>query len=92
LDETVKSSDVQDDTWAINLNERGLTGNYLPPGWVSTNLPTGFKFRPVGLPSTTTTVPTSGDISHIVRLCRERIDANNVITYFWAENVVDGTC
>lgn len=92
LDETVKSSFLQDETWAINLNERGLTGNYLPPGWVSTNIPTGFKFRPIGISSTSTTVPSSGDVFHVVRLCKERIDANNVITYFWAENVVDGTC
>jgi hypothetical protein len=32
------------------------------------------------------------NIKHIVRLCKETIDSNNTIYYFWAENVLDGTC
>lgn len=90
LDSSVASNTNQDETWAINLNERGLTSSYLPPGWVTTS--TGnFKYRPIGAPSTAT-FPTSKDINHIVRMCVENVDGNSNLAYFWAENIVDGEC
>lgn len=96
LDPYIKSSEKQDDTWAINVNERGLTtGNisYLPPGWLPLSTSSSFYYRPIGAKQTPPAKGLSGEsIYHIVRLCRERIDANNLITYFWAENVIDGTC
>lgn len=92
LDPGIKSSETQDNTWAINLNERGLTGNYLPPGWVTTNLPAQFKFRPIGLPSNVTEPIDSGIIRHFVRLCIDQSSPNAKVTYFWAENLVDGSC
>ena len=99
----LKSSTFQDDSWAINLNERGLSGDYLPAGWV-TPPPGGFKLRPIG--ARTATIGASGSIYHIVRLCRTPVDelltqsGNKVyqnylgkyIYYFEAENVFDGTC
>jgi len=90
LDQYIKSSDSQDQTWAINLNERGLSSGYLPPGWVSST--TGnFKYRPIGA-TASASFPESANINHIVRLCVEQIDANKQLVYFWAENIVDGTC
>jgi hypothetical protein len=91
LDPTTKSSDTQDDTWAINLNERGLSGAYLPPGWVSPSL-SSFKFRPIGSTINATFGSNGGDISHIARVCIEQIDAKTRVTSFWIENVLDGTC
>jgi hypothetical protein len=91
LDPTTKSSDKQDDTWAINLNERGLSGAYLPPGWVSPTL-SSFKFRPIGSTINSTFGSDGGDISHIARVCIEQIDAKTRVTSFWIENVLDGTC
>jgi hypothetical protein len=91
LDPSTKSSPTQDDTWAINLNERGLSGAYLPPGWVS---PTSasFKFRPIGIDTSSVIGVTGGDIKHIARVCIEQIDAKTRVTSFWIENVVDGNC
>lgn len=91
LDPTTKSNFTQDDTWAINLNERGLSGAYLPPGWVNPTTES-FKFRPIGV-STSATFESSGESnSHIARVCIEQIDAKTKVTYFWIENVLDGTC
>lgn len=90
LDPTIKSNDTQDHTWAINLNERGLSGNVLPPGWVVSS--TGnFKYRPIGA-SGSSSFNSSGDIFHIARVCVETVDGNNQLAYFWAENTVDGDC
>lgn len=91
LDPSEKSNDSQDATWAINLNERGLTGAYLPPGWSNTSTASGFAYRPIGAPAEST-FEESANIMHIARVCIEQIDPNNSVTYFWAENVVDGTC
>jgi len=91
LDPTTKSSDTQDDTWAINLNERGLSGAYLPPGWVSPSS-TSFKFRPIGANTSSTIGVSGGNISHIARVCIEQIDAKTKVTSFWIENVLDGLC
>ena len=96
LDPYIKSSETQDSTWAININERGLTSgniNYLPPGWLPLSTTSTFYYRPIGSKQSPPAKGLSGEsIAHFVRLCRERIDANNTITYFWAENIVDGTC
>lgn len=92
LDPSVKSSDQQDNTWAINLNERGLTGNYLPPGWVFLNSPNSFKFRPIGAKLSLSPPPTTGEIGHIVRLCIDQNSPTDRVIYFWAENIVDGIC
>ena len=91
LDPSTKSSPTQDDTWAINLNERGLSGAYLPPGWVS---PTSasFKFRPVGANTSSAIGVSGGDIKHIARVCIEQIDEKTRVTSFWIENVLDGLC
>ncbi len=91
LDSVTKSSEDQDKTWAINLNERGLSDSYLPPGWVS---PTSskFKFRPIGANTTDSPAQESADIFHIARVCLQQVDANNKVAYFWAENVIDGNC
>jgi hypothetical protein len=90
LDPTVKSNNTQDSTWAINLNERGLSGNVLPPGWVVSS--TGnFKYRPIGA-SGSSSFNASGNIFHIARICVETVDGNNQLAYFWAENTVDGDC
>ena len=91
LDPTTKSNDTQDDTWAINLNERGLSGAYLPPGWVSPSL-ASFKFRPIGSTINSTFGNDGGNISHVARVCIEQIDAKTRVTSFWIENVLDGNC
>ena len=91
LDPSKKSSSTQDDTWAINLNERGLSGAYLPPGWVSPTS-TSFKFRPVGANTSSAIGVNGGDIKHIARVCIEQIDAKTRVTSFWIENVLDGIC
>lgn len=96
------------DTWAINLNERtaGLGDpKYYPPGWVSTGLGSGFKYRPIGC--YTAAPATAGDtIAHIVKMYRtsaERLAVDGGVSvppelkgkmlyYFSAENVVDGSC
>jgi hypothetical protein len=91
LDPSIKSNETQDNTWAINLNERGLSAGYLPPGWVTTTN-NNFSYRPIGMPNNQTAITNSGDISHIARVCIEQVDGNNQVIYFWAENVVDGTC
>jgi hypothetical protein len=90
LDPFIKSNDTQDETWAINLNERGLTGSYLPPGWSSTTT-SSFKFRPIGA-NVNSSISTSGDIFHIARVCINQTGANSRVIYFWAENILDGTC
>jgi hypothetical protein len=84
-----KSSETQDDTWAINLNERGMTSGYLPPGWVSSCIPTGFNYRPIGAQGST--VGTGGSIFHIVKMYKQ-IENGKYFYYFTAENVVDGCC
>ena len=91
LDSSTKSSPTQDDTWAINLNERGLSGAYLPPGWVNPTS-SSFKFRPIGTDTSSVIGVTGGDIKHIARVCIEQIDAKTRVTSFWIENVVDGNC
>jgi hypothetical protein len=86
---TIKSSDTQDNSWAINLNERGITNSYLPPGWVPDCIPTGFNYRPIGAKGID--AGSCGDIYHIVKLCKHT-EGNNYFYYFTAENVVDGCC
>lgn len=102
-DPTEMSNATQDDSWAINLNERGLCGSYLPPGWVSP-APTGFRLRPIG--ANTETIGACGDIFHIVKMCKVSLEellvqSNNTVYpeyigkylyYFTAENVLDGLC
>ena len=102
LDASLQSGLTQDDSWAINLNERGLSGTYLPPGWHPT-LYGGFRYRPIGAKAT---FGNSGDIYHIVKMHRIPLEqllvesGNTVyanyegqyLNYFWAENVVDGDC
>jgi hypothetical protein len=99
----LKSSTFQDESWAINLNERGLSADYLPQGW-ATPIPPGFKLRPIG--AKTPVLGTGGSIYHVVKLCRMPIDellveSNNKVYpnylgkylyYFEAENALDGTC
>lgn len=85
----LKSSDNQDESWAININERGLSADYLPPGWASSCIPSNFKFRPIGAKGSS--IGNSGYIHHIVRLCRYD-DQGKYFYYFTAENVVDGCC
>lgn len=101
-DPLVKSSSTQDNTWAINLNERSIGTKYLPPGWVPSALPQGFYWRPVGANS----FPSDGNIRHIVKMCavpvsdlmldsRQNVPSNYLgqyLYYFTAENVVDGSC
>ena len=84
----IKSSDLQDNSWAINLNERGITNSYLPPGWVPSCIPTGFAYRAIGAK---TIGANTEDIFHIVKLCKHT-EGNNYFYYFTAENVVDGCC
>jgi len=96
------------DSWAINLNERtaGLGDpDYYPPGWVSTGLGSGFKYRPIGC-NTSTPTPAGNTIAHIVKMYKitaERLAVEGGIAvppelkgkmlyYFSAENVVDGSC
>ena len=96
------------DTWAINLNERtaGLGDpDYYPPGWVSTGLGSGFKYRPIGC-NTATPTATGNTIAHIVKMYKttaERLAVEGgvavppelkgkMLYYFSAENVVDGSC
>jgi hypothetical protein len=83
-----RSSYSQDNSWAINLNERGITGDYYPPGWVAGCLPTGFAYRPIGAKERGFTAE---EISHVAKLCKYT-DGLNVMYYFIAENVVDGCC
>ena len=96
------------DSWAINLNERtaGLGDpDYYPPGWVSTGLGAGFKYRPIGC-NTATPTATGNTIAHIVKMYKttaERLAVEGgiavppelkgkILYYFSAENVVDGSC
>jgi hypothetical protein len=101
-------STFQDDTWAVNLNERTVGTSYLPPGWVSSNTTGNFKWRPIGLSGGTFDPLTGkcGAINHIVKMyCVPMTDilstsGNTAMSYFLgryfyyftAENVVDGTC
>ena len=84
--DTTKSSASQDSTWAINLNERGLTAGYLAPGWVSDCVPTNFKYRAIGAKARGLTAE---NIFHIAKICKYS-DGQNSVYYFTAENVVDG--
>lgn len=104
----IACSKTLDDTWAINLNERQAgwgSPAYYPPGWVSTNLSSGFKYRPIG--ANKATYNEAGDtISHIVRMHRKPIEQlaleggitlgpalrGKNLYYFSVENVVDGEC
>lgn len=99
----LKSSTAQDDTWAINLNERGITSGYLPTGWVYPP-PAGFNLRPIGAKSAS--IGNSGDIFHIVKMykipAQKLLDESNntiypnfvgkYLYYFVAENALDGNC
>jgi len=87
--DSLKSSATQDDTWAINLNERGLTAGYIPSGYISSCAPAGFKLRPIGAKATT--LSSGENIFHVVKLCKYT-DGNNVVYYFTAENAFDGCC
>lgn len=87
--DSLQSSGTQDDTWAVNLNERGLTAGYIPTGYVTECVPEGFQFRPIGAKENP--VPTGEDIFHIVKLCKYT-ESNNVMYYFTAENAFDGCC
>lgn len=89
LDPVVKSGITQDHTWAINLNERGLSPGYLPPGWIKSTSPS-CKFRPIG--TSDTDFKASANIAHIARVCLYQADANNKVAYFCVENVVDCNC
>lgn len=105
-DPIIKGNTYQDDSWAINLNERTISKNYLPPGWIA-NVPQGFKFRPIGKKTGTSAGDeTKGDINHIVKMCavpisdllldsKQEVPSNYLgkyLYYFTAENVVDGNC
>jgi len=87
--DSLQSSGTQDDTWAINLNERGITAGYIPTGYVTECVPEGFQFRPIGAKENP--VPSGEDIFHIVKLCKYT-ESNNVVYYFTAENAFDGCC
>ena len=66
-----KGSTFQNDTWAINLNERTVSNSYLPPGWVpSAPSASNFKWRPIGCSAGTfnPTTNTNGKINHIVKM------------------------
>lgn len=95
LDPLVKSGITQDNTWAININERSLTGPagltpaYLPPGYVAECVPSYFKYRPIGVSGNS--FGNSGYINHIVRLCKHS-DPLNGFYYFNVENLLDGCC
>lgn len=102
------SGATANDTWAINLNERtaGLGDpKYYPPGWVGTNVPSGFTYRPIGC-NTTSPIPTGATIAHIVKMYKTSAESlamqggitmpaelrGKILYYFSAENVVDGSC
>ena len=95
LDPYIKSGITQDNTWAININERSLTGPsaltpaYLPPGYVSSCVGTNFNYRPIGAASNQ--IGTGGNISHVVRMCKYN-DPINGFYYFTVENALDGCC
>lgn len=89
----VRSSANQDSTWAINLNERGMTSgslSYLPPGYVTSCIPTNFRYRAIGARTDQTGI-TAENIFHIAKICKYS-DGQNSLYYFTAENVVDGCC
>ena len=86
--DSLKSGETQDSSWAININERGLSADYLPPGWVSSPLPAGFKYRAIGAKKLGLTAE---NINHIAKICKYT-DGFNYFYYFIAENVVDGIC
>jgi hypothetical protein len=95
LDPLIKSGLTLDNSWAININERSLTGPsglslaYLPPGYASDCVPSYFKYRPIGVAGNS--FGASGYINHIVRLCRNN-DPLNGFYYFTVENTLDGCC
>lgn len=66
------ASTTQDDTWAINLNERKFF-NLLPsfkrynPGYYAENLPTNYRMRPIGIDALSN-VEESGSVSQVVRM------------------------
>jgi len=67
------SSVTQDDTWAINLNERKFLniGSFKSynPGYYEQNLPTGYRMRPIGIEAESI-VEASGSVWHIVKMYR----------------------
>jgi hypothetical protein len=87
--DSLKSSAVQDDTWAINLNERALGTGYIPPGYILDCVPAGFKMRPIGAKSKD--ILPSEDIFHVVKLCKHTENGQSVY-HFSAENAFDGCC
>ena len=87
--DSLKSSENQDDTWAINLNERGLTGDYLPPGYIIGCALSNFRLRPIGAKEQT--LLPSEDIFHIVKMYKHT-DGENAFYYFTVENAFDGCC
>jgi len=103
-DHLIKSATGSDEDWAINLNERTVSTKYLPSGWVSTNVPSGFKWRPIG--ATDTVIGVCGDIDHIVRMhaipvsdllldSKQLVHSNYIGQYlyvFTAANILDGQC
>jgi hypothetical protein len=107
-DPLIKGNNLQDDTWAINLNERamGISGNgdYLAPGWIGLSFPNNFMWRPIGV--TSASFGESGSIQHVVKMhsvpytdllstSRNLVSASDLgkyLYYFTVENVVDGKC
>lgn len=87
--DSLKSSNTQDDTWAINLNERGLTGDYIPTGYIADCVAAGFRLRPIGAISKDP-LP-SEDIFHVVKMCKYMQDGKPLY-HFTAENAFDGCC
>ena len=72
LDPSVKSDPSRTDTWAININEAGnLDTTVYSPGWVKP--PTGFGYRPIGLPSSSTVVEigAGGAVHHFVKMYKK---------------------
>lgn len=108
-----RSSTVRDDTWAINLNEAladvgelTTTASHLRPGWVNENLPSNFKYRPIGVPAEGNVPLDSGPCYQIVKMHAisiEKLIMKTVNTipadlvgkklyYFEATNILDGIC
>jgi len=72
LDPNIKSDPSSTDTWAININEAGnLDTTVYSPGWVKP--PTGFAYRPIGLPSSSTVAQTGpgGAVRHFVKMYKK---------------------
>ena len=108
-----KSNTGPDETWAINLNEAyaGIgetttTAAVLRPGWVNDNLPSGFKYRPIGVVSSPNIQEDNGTCSQIVKMNAISIEklllsqgsvvpvdlVGKKLYYFEATNILDGSC